>query len=95
MNLAQRNLTDIQSYIEFLERNGDLMLLLAYLLSRNPEWRHASIQVMSIASTEVMKTQTESLLAQLLPQIRIDATSRVILKPGHSIANKSIDQSSS
>ena len=64
-----------------LERNGDLMLLLAYLLTRNPEWRGSGIRVMSIASTELMKEQTEKYLERLLPEIRIEAERHVVLKP--------------
>ncbi|MGK2906803.1 MAG: Na-K-Cl cotransporter [Desulfuromonadales bacterium] len=56
-----------------LKRNGDLMLLLAYLLTRNPDWRQARIRIMSIASNELMKRQTERFLAQLIPEIRIKA----------------------
>lgn len=63
-----------------LQRNGDLMLLLAYLLSRNPEWLRSKIQVMSVASDEQMKTRTENYLKYLLPEIRIDAEPRVVIK---------------
>lgn len=69
-----------------LQRNGDLMLLLAYLLTRNPEWRDANIKIMSIASNEMIKQQTEKNLEELLPDIRIQAEPYVILKPeGKSI----------
>ncbi|MBN1572199.1 MAG: hypothetical protein JW984_03265 [Deltaproteobacteria bacterium] len=64
-----------------LQRNGDLMLLLTYLLSRNPEWLRSKIQVMSIASDEIMKTRTENYLKTLLPEIRIDAEPSVVVKP--------------
>ncbi len=64
-----------------LQRNGDLMLLLAYLLTRNPEWRDATLKIMSIASNEMMKQQTEKNLEELLPDIRIQAEPRVIIKP--------------
>jgi hypothetical protein len=64
-----------------LERNGDLMLLLAHLLQNNPEWRDARVEVMSIASSEIMKTATERSLNQLIPEIRIQADVKVILKP--------------
>lgn len=63
-----------------LKRNGDLMLLLAYLLSRNPEWRNARMRIMSIASNELMKGQTERFLARLIPEIRINADVEVTLK---------------
>ncbi len=64
-----------------LQRNGDLMLLLAYLLSRNPEWLRSKIQVMSVASDEAMKRRTEKYLNKLLPDIRIDAEPRVVVRP--------------
>lgn len=64
-----------------LQRNGDLMLLLAYLLTRNTDWRDAKIKVMSIASNDLMKAQTENYLERLIPETRIAAEYRVILKP--------------
>ncbi|MCK4536988.1 MAG: hypothetical protein KAT93_08245, partial [Desulfuromonadales bacterium] len=63
-----------------LKRNGDLMLLLAYLLTRNPEWRHARIRILSVASNELMKGQTERFLAELIPEIRIQADVEVMLR---------------
>jgi hypothetical protein len=56
-----------------LQRNGDLMLLLAYLLTRNPEWRDTRIRVLSIASNELMRRKTEAFLERLIPEIRIRA----------------------
>ena len=64
-----------------LQRNGDLMLLLAYLLTRNAEWRDARIRVLSVASNELMKASTERQLARLIPLIRIEAEVEVIVKP--------------
>jgi amino acid transporter len=64
-----------------IKHNGDLMLLLAYLLTRNPEWRDAKIQIKSIVSNEMIKVETEKLLEELLPDVRIDAEIRVIVKP--------------
>ena len=64
-----------------LQRNSDLMLLLAYLLTRNPSWKKAQIQIMSIASNEHMKVQTENYLVRLMPEIRIAAEPRIFIKP--------------
>ncbi len=64
-----------------LQRNGDLMLLLSYLLSRNPEWRDARIRILSIASNPLAKEQTERFLARLIPEIRIAAEIVVMVKP--------------
>jgi hypothetical protein len=69
-----------------LQRNGDLMLLLAHLLTRNPAWRGGRIRIRSIASNEHMKKETEHFLEKLVREIRIDAEVRVVLKPrGRSV----------
>ncbi|OEU61220.1 MAG: hypothetical protein BA870_00860 [Desulfuromonadales bacterium C00003094] len=64
-----------------LQRNGDLMLLLAYLLSGNVEWRNARIRILSVASNPMAKEQTERFLAELIPEIRIAAEIEVMIKP--------------
>ncbi len=64
-----------------LQQNSDLMLLLAHLLTRNPEWRGVKVKVMSIASNAHAKQQTERYLRELIPSIRIAAEPQVILKP--------------
>ena len=56
-----------------LRRNGDLMLLLAHLLTRNREWRHSRILIRSVVSNEHMREQTQAYLDRLLPEIRIEA----------------------
>ncbi len=63
-----------------IQRNGDLMLLLAYLLTRNPAWRDARVTVLSLATNDLMKEQTEAYLGRLIPEIRIEASIRVLLK---------------
>ena len=77
-----------------LERNGDLLLLLAYLLTRNPEWRDANVQVMSIASNELMKQQTERDLSRLIAQTRIETEVKVFLKPQDTSFRELIHQES-
>lgn len=63
-----------------LQRNGDLILLLAYLLTCNSEWRTSRIRILSIASTPLMQIKTLRFLEQLVPEIRIEATISVMLK---------------
>jgi amino acid transporter len=71
-----------------LQRNSDLMMLLAWLLTRNSAWRRAKIRVMSAASTDMMRTQTEAYLTNLIPGIRIEAEPQVVVKPeGASVAD--------
>ena len=77
-----------------LQRNGDLILLLAYLLTCNSEWRNAKIQIMSIASSDLIKRKTETFLEQLIPEIRIEAEVHVMLKEGETKINEMICQKS-
>ena len=63
-----------------LQNNGDLMLLLAYLLTRNAEWRDARVRIKSVATTETMKEQTAQFLQRMLGVIRIDADYEIHLK---------------
>ncbi len=64
-----------------LQNNGDLMLLLAYLLRLNPGWRDARICVRSVARDEEERRLQLEGLANLLPETRIGAESEVIVKP--------------
>ena len=64
-----------------LQQNGDLMLLLAWLLTRNPEWRGATVRVLSLASSELARGQAERHLRRLLPAIRMEAVCEVTLLP--------------
>lgn len=68
--------------------NGDLMLLLAYLLTLNHEWHDSQITVKSIASSETSRDAVEADLDRLLPSARIQARKQVILKPeGETVAS--------
>jgi hypothetical protein len=63
-----------------LQRNGDLLMLLSYLLTQNRGWTRSPIKIMSIASNELMQAQTKAYLHRLLPEIRIQAEATVMVK---------------
>ncbi len=63
-----------------LERNGDLMLLLAHLLSLDPVWADAEIFVRSIVATDGEKNHMEERLAYLIPESRIHANIDVVVR---------------
>jgi amino acid transporter len=71
-----------------LQNNGDLMLLLAYLLSLNSEWKNAKIFIRSIATSEEEYNNQVTALTNFIPETRIHAETEVILKP----ADQSIEQ---
>jgi len=64
-----------------LKNNGDLMLLLAYLLQNNPEWNDARIVVRSIVENEKERETMAASLDTLVPKTRITAETEVIIKP--------------
>ena len=79
-----RNPKQISVWWGGLEQNGDLLVLLAHLLSQNSQWRHAEIVINSIATNEMILERNTILLEQLTSAARIDAVTRVMLKPEDS-----------
>ena len=77
-----------------LQNNGDLMLLLAYLLRLNPGWRDARICVRSVAHDEEERQLQLEGLADLLPETRIGAESEVIVKPANRTITDIVHQTS-
>ena len=57
------------------------MLLLAYLLTRNPEWRGAELKILCAASNDFAQQSTSRYLEAMLKEIRIEAECDVFLKP--------------
>lgn len=68
-----------------MQNNGDMLLLLAYLVSLNPEWRRAEICIRSIATSAMMQEHTEKTLRRVLDDNRIAA--RVDITPWDPEAN--------
>jgi solute carrier family 12 (potassium/chloride transporter), member 4/6 len=81
---------DIHVWWGGLEQNGDLLVLLAHLLSLNPPWRDSRIVINSIAADGAASTQNKDLLDQLCRAARIKATTNAILKPDESTVRQVI-----
>lgn len=62
------------------QRNGDLMLLLAHLLSMNKEWEKSSIIIRSIVNNREDQEKMLSSISPLIPQARIHAKVEVVVK---------------
>lgn len=77
-----------------LEHNGDLMLLLAYLLSMNPGWRRSEIVVRSLANDPEMQTATRATLERMLAKSRIPARTEVTLRPADRPVTEVIHEAS-
>ncbi len=62
------------------KNNGDLMLLLAYLLQLNTAWRHAHIHLRTIVMDEGQRDEMKAALDKLVADTRIPAGTHVIVK---------------
>ena len=63
-----------------LQRNGDLMLLLAYLLTKSPAWDDAVIKLLRMIPDESARGSAEAELRKLSADSRISAEPMVIIK---------------
>lgn len=75
------------------DRNGDLMLLLSYLIQLNRKWKKAVINIFSIANSEKEKLELEGLIKYSIHEARIDAQIHVLLKDSEDIVGMLIKQS--
>jgi len=64
-----------------LQHNGDLMLLLAYLLNLNPGWTSAVISLRTIVDSEEEEKEMKEKLAAMISEVRIKAESDVFARP--------------
>jgi hypothetical protein len=63
------------------ENNGDLMLLLAHLLTVSSEWRRARIQLKSVVDGPDEARVREREMTQLREEVRIEVQVQVIERP--------------
>jgi hypothetical protein len=61
------------------DNNGDLMLLLSYLITLNRKWRKTVIRIYSITHSEQEKQLMERHIGYSLKEARIDASIHVLL----------------
>ena len=77
---------DIHVWWGGLQGNGALMLLVAHLLTSDHRWRQARVTVLTVVDTEVDQAIAEAGLRRVLANARVEATTRVLLRDGRSIA---------
>ena len=61
--------------------NGDLMLLLAHIISQSPTWDGASIRLLQTLPRGEGRAQTEAHLRALLDRVRVNAEPVVVVPP--------------
>jgi amino acid transporter len=60
-------------------KNGGLMVILAFLLSRNWEWTRSRIRIIRVVENEAGREPAEDALQDLIDKARVDATSHAIV----------------
>ncbi|RMA64349.1 APC family permease [Ulvibacter antarcticus] len=75
------------------DRNGDLMLLLSYLMCLNRKWKKAVISIFSIAASEKEKLTLERHIEYSINEARIDAEIHVLIKDSEDIVGMLIKKS--
>lgn len=63
-------------------RNGSLMLILAYLLTRNWAWARAEIRILRMANDETARAGSLEALRRLIAEARIEARAEVVVADG-------------
>ena len=72
-------------------QNGNLMLLLAHLLTKTTAWRNRTIRLMRVIEKEAGKAEVERHLRELADEARISVTAHAIVsnEPQHAIIDTS------
>ena len=76
-----------------LERNGALMLLLAYLLNSHDRWRDAEVRILTVVPSAERKATAERELAGIMAQTRLAAETRVLIRRTVDIAEVMCEES--
>ncbi len=74
--------------------NGDLMLLLAHLLSLNDEWKNAKIIIHTIILREEDREFMLKNVNEMIKEVRIKAEPRIIIKPNDKSVTEVIHENS-
>ncbi len=70
-----------------LQRNGALMLLLAFLLNSDDHWREADVRILTVVDSEGQKETAERELDRVMAQTRLSARQRVLCAPNTPITD--------
>lgn len=75
------------------DRNGDLMLLLSYLIRLNRKWKKAVVHIFSIVNSEEEKRVMERHILYSTTEARIDVEIHVLLKDREDILGTLLERS--
>jgi len=66
------------------DNNGDLMIILAYMLTLNTEWKNARINIREVIDHPGQQTTISESISRSLKEARIEANIEVIIQEGRS-----------
>jgi amino acid transporter len=72
------------------DSNGDLMLLLSYLIQLNRKWKKAKITILSIATDKDQKAALSRHIAYSIKEARIEANINIYLQEGKNVLDQLI-----
>jgi len=75
------------------DSNGDLMLLLSYLIKLNRKWKKSKISILSIATDEEQKTALNRHIAYSIKEARIEADINIYLQEGKNVLDQLLQKS--
>ena len=91
--LTKKNNNRIDIWWRGSDSNGDMMLLLSYLITLNRKWKKAHINIFSIADSEEDAYSMERHIQFSIKEARIDANVGVKLSNGDDAVGQLIEQS--
>jgi hypothetical protein len=76
------------------DSNGDLMLLLSYLMRLNNKWKKAIVNIYSLVENEEERTILGTQIQYAMKEARIEATMGLLLKDGQDFVSTLLEKSS-
>jgi amino acid transporter len=92
-NFTQKPKKRIDVWWRGQDNNGDLMLLLSYLITLNRKWKKTEIRIYSITHTEEEKHLMERHIGYSLKEARIDASIHVLLQTETDVLSTLLNKS--
>ncbi len=83
-NFSETNAKNIHIWWGGKDTNGDLMLLLSYLIRLNSKWKKTDVRIFSVVETESEKAALEARISSSLKEARIEAKVSLILQNGEN-----------
>ncbi|MFA0960264.1 Na-K-Cl cotransporter [Roseivirga sp. BDSF3-8] len=79
-NLGFNNKQQIDVWWGGLRGNGGLMMVLAYLLQSSPQWRHATVTIKMVVSSQEAAQNADENLSEMITNMRMSFSKKIIVQ---------------